>query len=92
MARVHDCREVDVWQPDQKSKMSSGSYLEEADTDSDSEVVCPLTEDEIFEIKAQCNEIKLQGNQYFSEKNYEMAIERYSVGLRGSRMNPLRMI
>jgi hypothetical protein len=61
--------------------MSSSSYLEEADTDSDSEVVCTLTEDEIFEIKSQCSEIKLQGNQYFSEKNYEMAIERYSVSL-----------
>lgn len=55
------------------------SYLEEPDTDSDQEVVCTLTEDEIIEIQNQCNAIKGEGNQYFTTQNYELAIERYSV-------------
>jgi hypothetical protein len=57
------------------------SYLEDPDTDSDAELVCSLSEEEIFEIRGQCDQIKIEGNEFFKTQNYEGAIERYSVSL-----------
>jgi hypothetical protein len=62
-----------------KAASAAMSYLEDPDTDSDAELVCELSEEEINEIRNQCNQMKMEGNEFFSSQNYEGAIERYSV-------------
>jgi hypothetical protein len=41
--------------------------------------VCTLSEEEIGAVREQCVEIKAEGNEAFAAKDYELAVEKYSV-------------
>lgn len=41
--------------------------------------VCTLSEEEIAEIREQCGAIKAEANAFFSSKDYEEAVEKYTV-------------
>ena len=55
------------------------TYLDEPDSDSDNEVVCTLSEEEIEAINAQCAELKAEGNACFSAQDLEGAVQKYTV-------------
>mmetsp|Transcript_7110 Transcript_7110/g.10602 ORF Transcript_7110/g.10602 Transcript_7110/m.10602 type:complete len:179 (+) Transcript_7110:52-588(+) len=58
------------------------SYLNEPDTDSDHEVECSLSEEEINELKIRFETLKAEGNALFSSQDLEGALEKYSEIIR----------
>jgi hypothetical protein len=56
------------------------SYLDDPDTDSDTDViVCNLSEEEIAAVKAQCAELKAEGNACFTANDFDGALVKYTV-------------
>ena len=59
------------------------SYLDDPDTDSDNEVECTLSEEEIAAIKTQCADLKAEGNACFTSQDFDGALEKYTVSSNG---------
>lgn len=57
----------------------SGYLDDDHDTSDDEGQVNTLTEDEIDAIRAQCGDIKAEGNALYSSKDFDGAIEKYTV-------------
>ena len=57
-------------------------YLSKEDSSSDEEApVCTLDETQIAEIRETCAGLKGEGNTFFSAKEYESAVGKYTVSV-----------